>query len=169
MTFDCGYEEWLEWKDNVVQEDVMKNGIKFNGASGEARAPEAKRVLRRLSDFAQDAAAVEAEGANVAIGYGDGCDRILQCGRLDGVIDADWFLKGEVRSFNHVVNPGILFIHGTKRSKNVFYFRTSPASYVIHAQNQRMPSKGHQHNREPWEDPHIKVRHYETALEGWHK
>ena len=82
LVFNCNHEEWLDWKENVEQEDVMKSGIKFNRANGETRAADAKRVLRRLAEFAQDVEAVEAEGPNVAIGYGDGWDRIIQCGRL---------------------------------------------------------------------------------------
>ena len=78
LVFDCNHEEWLDWKENVEQDDVMKSGVKFARASGVARAAEAKRVLRCLAEFAQDVDAVAADGLNVAIGYGDGWDRIIQ-------------------------------------------------------------------------------------------
>ena len=48
MTFDCSNDEWLDWKGNVEQEDAMKNGVKFHGATGAMHAEESKRVLRRL-------------------------------------------------------------------------------------------------------------------------
>ena len=54
LVFDCNHEEWLDWKESVEQEDVMKSGVKFQKASGEARAADAKRVLRCLAEFAQD-------------------------------------------------------------------------------------------------------------------
>lgn len=58
LVFDCNHEEWLDWKENVEQGDVMTSGVKFSLANGETRAAEAKRVLRQLSEFAQDAESV---------------------------------------------------------------------------------------------------------------
>ena len=131
LVFNCNHEERLDWKENVEQQDVMKSGTKFHRANGETRAADAKRVLRRLAEFAQDVEAVEAEGPNVAIGYGDGWDRIIQCGRLDGIIDTDWFLKGGRAYFGTSTNPGIPFIQGTqqKNSTTRFLYKTSNASY----------------------------------------
>jgi len=129
MTFACSNDEWLEWKGNVVQEDVMKSGVKFHFATGAMRAEESKRVLRRLSEFAQDTAAVATDGLNVAIGYGDGWDKILHCGRLDGVIDTDWFNKALKSSFNCADDTP--FISGALRNVegSIANLRTSSASY----------------------------------------
>ena len=71
LVSDCNHEEWFDWKGDVEQEDVMKSGVTFNFAKGETHTLDAKRVLRRLAEFAQDAAAVEAEGSNVSIDVTD--------------------------------------------------------------------------------------------------
>ena len=119
----------MDWKANVVQEDVMKNGVKFHLATGAMRAEESKRVLRRLSEFAQDTAAVEAEGLNVAIGYGNGCDMILQCGRLDGVIDTDWFNKCGVQTFKCADNTPFLPGRMKNAEGSIATFKTSSATF----------------------------------------
>ena len=115
----------------MEQDDVMKSGVKFQKASGEARAAEAKRVLRCLAEFAQDEDAVAADGPNAAIGYGDGWDRIIQCGRLDGVIDTDWFLKGDKTRFGTSACPGVPFIKGRQDTMCAtrYSYKTSNAQY----------------------------------------
>ena len=54
---------------------------------------------------------------------------IVQCGQLDGIIDTDWFLKGDAMSVDPGKNPGIPFIQGAKKNKNPVLFKTSTASY----------------------------------------
>jgi len=132
LVFDCNDEEWIYWKENVEQNDVMKGGVKFAKATGKVRETEAKRVLRCLAEFAQDEDAIAADGQNVAIGYGDGWDKIIQCGRLDGVIDADWFGKGGMNAFGTSADPGIPFIKGqltNKASRSTYHYKTSNAQY----------------------------------------
>ena len=61
--------------------------------------------------------------------YGDGWDKILQCGRLDGVIDTDWFIKTLKSTSNCTDNTP--FIPGGLGNVegSIAALRTSSASY----------------------------------------